>query len=117
MVSGSSVDAYNLAGKTSLGELPAVLKKSSLLIGIDSAAVHIAAAVGIPTITIFGPSSPVSWAPRGKKHRIIQKDMPCVPCRQKGCNNSEVSRCLNELEPEEVIPLVEKQLNEIVTPF
>jgi len=117
MVSGSSVDAHNLAGKTSLGELPAVLKKCSLLIGIDSAAVHIAAAVGIPTITIFGPSSPVNWAPRGKQHRIIQKDLPCVPCRQKGCNNSEVSRCLNELEPEEVIPLVENQVHDIVSTF
>ena len=117
IVSESSVDAYNFAGKTSIGELPAVLKNCSLLIGIDSAAVHIAAAVGIPTITIFGPSSPVSWAPRGKKHRIIQKDMPCVPCRQKGCNNSEVSRCLNELEPEEVIPLVENHVHDIVSTF
>ncbi|MBW2338973.1 MAG: glycosyltransferase family 9 protein [Deltaproteobacteria bacterium] len=117
IVSGSSADAYNFAGKTSLVELPAVLKKCSLLIGIDSAAMHIAAAVGIPTITIFGPSSPVSWAPRGKKHRIIQKDLLCVPCRQKGCNNSEVSRCLDELEPEEVIPLVEDQLNEILSPL
>ncbi|MBW1714239.1 MAG: glycosyltransferase family 9 protein [Deltaproteobacteria bacterium] len=117
IVSGSSADAYNFAGKTSLGELPAVLKKCGLLIGIDSAAMHIAAAVGIPTITIFGPSSPVSWAPRGKKHRIIQKDLLCVPCRQKGCNNSEVSRCLDELEPEEVIPLVEDQLNEILSPL
>jgi len=114
IVSRSSVDAYNLAGKTSLGELSAVLKKCSLLIGIDSAAVHIAAAVGTPTITIFGPSSPVNWAPRGKQHRIIQKDLPCVPCRQKGCNNSEVSRCLSELEPEEIIPLVEDQLNETI---
>jgi predicted lipopolysaccharide heptosyltransferase III len=117
IVSRSSVDAYNLAGRTSLGELPAVLKKCSLLIGIDSAAIHIAAAVGTPTITIFGPSSPVNWAPRGKQHSVIQKNLPCVPCRQKGCNNTEVSRCLNELGQEEVIPLVANQLNSIVSTF
>jgi ADP-heptose:LPS heptosyltransferase len=62
----SKIDVHNLAGKTSLGELAAVLKKCSLLIGIDSAPMHIAVAVGTPTVTIFGPSSPTNWAPQGK---------------------------------------------------
>jgi predicted lipopolysaccharide heptosyltransferase III len=109
------INVHNLAGKTSLGELAAILKKCSLLIGIDSASMHIAAAVGTPTITIFGPSSPVNWAPRGRQHKIITKDFPCVPCRQKGCNNSEVSRCLDELSVEEVIPVVENKVLEIKT--
>ncbi|GAG49164.1 unnamed protein product, partial [marine sediment metagenome] len=115
IVKKSKIDVYNLAGRTSIGELAGVLKKCSLLIGIDSAPAHIAAAVGIPTITIFGPSSPVSWAPRGKQHNIIYKDLPCVPCRQKGCSNSKVSRCLDELSTEEVIPVIEKKLDEIVS--
>lgn len=109
----SKIDVYNLAGKTSIGELAGVLKKCNLLIGIDSAPMHIAAAVGTPTITIFGPSSPITWAPRGKQHYLIYKDMPCVPCRQKGCNNSEVSRCLDELSAEEVIPVVDNKVLEI----
>jgi predicted lipopolysaccharide heptosyltransferase III len=104
---------YNLAGKTSLGELAAVLKKCSLLIGIDSAPMHIAAAVGTPTVTIFGPSSPTNWAPRGEQHNTVCKDLPCVPCRQKGCNGSEVSRCLDELSAEEVIPIVDSIVMEI----
>ncbi len=107
------IDVHNLAGKTSLGELAAILKKCSLLIGIDSASMHIAAAVGTPTITIFGPSSPVNWAPRGRQHKIITKNLPCVPCRQKGCNNSEVSRCLEELSVDEVIPVIDDKLMEI----
>jgi len=109
------INAHNLAGKTSLRDLAAILKKCSLLIGIDSAPIHIAAAVGTPTVTIFGPSSPVNWAPQGKHHSVIYKDLPCVPCRQKGCNNSEVSRCLDELGVEEVIPIVENKILEIKT--
>ncbi len=113
IVKRSKIDVYSLAGKTSIGELAAVLKRCSLLIGIDSAPVHIAAAVGIPTVTIFGPSSPINWAPRGKQHYVIYKDLPCVPCREKGCNNSEVSRCLDELSVEEVVPVIDKKLMRI----
>jgi len=113
IVQKGKTDIYNLVGKTSIGELAGVLKGCSLLIGIDSAPVHIAAAVGTPTITIFGPSSPINWAPRGKQHCAIYKDLPCVPCRQKGCNNSELSRCLEELRPEEVIPIVDSKILEI----
>jgi len=107
------INVHNLAGKISLGDLAAFLNRCSVLIGIDSAPIHIAAAVGTPTITIFGPSSPVNWAPRGRQHKIITKNLPCVPCRQKGCNNSEVSRCLEELSVDEVIPIIDDKLMEI----
>ncbi|UCE33608.1 MAG: glycosyltransferase family 9 protein [Deltaproteobacteria bacterium] len=111
---GSHANAYNLAGRTSISELPGVLKKCSLLIGIDSAAVHIAASVGTPTTTIFGPSSPTNWAPRGTQHQVVSMNLPCVPCREKGCDNSEVSRCLRELGVHEVITPVEKQIRNII---
>jgi len=114
LVKEARAEAYNLAGKTTIGDLAAVFKKCGLLIGIDSAAMHIAAAVGTPTVTIFGPSAPINWAPRGKQHEIIFKDLPCVPCRQKGCNNSAVSRCLQELEVGEVIEAVDKKITEIL---
>ncbi|MFA6282828.1 MAG: glycosyltransferase family 9 protein [Desulfurivibrionaceae bacterium] len=94
---------YNFAGKTSIAMYAALLQQCRLFIGVDSAGLHIAAAVGTPTIGIFGPSSPVSWAPRGGKHLVVQKKMLCVPCRQKGCDNSEKSRCLDELNSEEVM--------------
>jgi ADP-heptose:LPS heptosyltransferase len=63
---------------------------------------HIAAATGIPTVSLFGPSSSTDWAPRGKGHLVVRKDMPCVPCQDKGCEDSGVSRCLDELTLEEV---------------
>jgi lipopolysaccharide heptosyltransferase II len=108
-----SPSVFNLAGKTSIGELAALLASCRLFIGSDSAGVHIAAAVGTPTVTIFGPSSPASWAPVGESHAIVQKVMPCIPCREKGCDGSEVSRCLKELDVDEVWTVVRMQLQRL----
>ncbi len=114
LVKEARAEAYNLAGKTTIGDLAGVLKKCCLVIGIDSAAIHIAAAVGTPTISIFGPSAPVNWAPRGEQHEVIFKDLPCVPCRQKGCDHSGVSKCLQELELGEVVEVLDKKIAEIL---
>ena len=89
--------SYNLAGKTSLAELAGVLSLSRLHIGVDSAAPHIAAAVGTPTITLYGPSDWRDWAPVGDRHRVVVPDMDCVPCHKKGCNGNGRSECLETL--------------------
>ena len=107
-------NTYNLAGKTSIGTLAAVFKACKLFIGVDSAGVHIAAAVGLPTVCIFGPSSYIDWAPRGKQHQVVHKDFPCVPCQNKGCQGSEISRCLEELTLEEVMTVVKGQVDGIL---
>lgn len=106
---------YNLAGETSIGELPAVLAACTLFVGVDTAALHIAAAVGIPTVGIFGPSSWTNWAPRGRNHLVVKKGLPCQPCSQKGCEGSEWSRCLKELTAKEVYEVMEKILNLTLT--
>jgi ADP-heptose:LPS heptosyltransferase len=102
--------AVNLAGKTTIGEMAALLFRSSLFVGIDSAGLHIAAAVGRPTLGIFGPSSPESWAPRGDRHRVLQPEETCAPCREKGCNNTEVSLCLQHLPVEKIATAIKEQL-------
>lgn len=93
---------FNLAGKTTLNELAGVLCQSSLHVGVDSAAPHIAAAVGTPTITIYGPSDWRDWAPRGKKHRVVTPDRNCAPCYQKGCEGSGISKCFETLTVDKV---------------
>jgi ADP-heptose:LPS heptosyltransferase len=102
----------NLAGKTTLAELAGVLHLSPLHIGVDSAAPHIAAAVGTPTVTLYGPSDWRYWAPPGDRHRVIVPDMACAPCRRKGCDDSEVSRCLDTLEVEQVQAVLREALSE-----
>jgi len=113
MIKRCKTAVFNLAGKTSIGTLPAVFEACKLFIGVDTAALHIAAAVGIPTIGIFGPSSPINWAPKGDQHCVVSKNMLCVPCRRKGCQNSETSRCLDELTFEEIKETVDRQLKSI----
>jgi len=103
--------AFNFAGKTTLEELAGVLSLSRLHIGVDSAAPHIAAATGTPTITIYGPSSWKDWAPLGKDHRVILPDLDCVPCHNKGCDNSGWSRCLEELSADQVKNVIRKAID------
>ena len=105
-----SSKVFNLTGKTPLNLLPALYKKCALFLGVDSAGVHIAAAVGTATVSLYGPSSPETWAPKGERDMVIRKDFPCVPCRETGCQGSMKSRCMDELTVEEVLPVVEKSL-------
>jgi predicted lipopolysaccharide heptosyltransferase III len=93
---------YNLAGMTSLAELAGLLSLSRLHIGVDSAAPHIAAAVGTPTVTIYGPSDWRDWAPCGERHRVVVAEGDCVPCYRKGCDGSNISRCLETIPIERI---------------
>jgi heptosyltransferase-3 len=94
--------AFNLAGKTSLGELSALISMSTLHLGVDSSAPHIAMAVGKPSITIFGPGNWRSWTMPDELHRVVTSNMPCQPCNKMGCNDLGVSLCLSELSPMKV---------------
>jgi lipopolysaccharide heptosyltransferase II len=114
IAAASGPQVFNLAGKTSIGMFAAVLKSCGLFIGVDSAGMHIAAAVGTPTVSIFGPSSAASWAPRGPRHKVVHSNLPCVPCRQKGCDGTEQSRCLDVLSVDEVMRAVEAQMEELL---
>ena len=99
LIGACSAGACNLAGRTTLAELAGVLRHSPLHIGVDSAAPHIAAAVGTPTVTLYGPSPWHYWAPPGEDHRVVaSSDRDCIPCGKKGCDGlGGVSRCLESL--------------------
>jgi len=107
---------HNLAGRTSLAELAALLQRSRLHMGVDSAAPHIAAAVGTPTVTIYGPTDWHDWAPIGENHRVVVSPLPCVPCFRKGCDGQGKSRCLDDLTVGEVMETIRAALREAVLP-
>lgn len=105
--------AFNLAGKTTLGELAALISFSRLHLGVDSAAPHIAAAVGTPTVTIFGPSNWKAWAVEEETHRVVTAGMDCVPCNNKGCDGKERSVCLEELGVDAVMERIGSVLSAV----
>jgi heptosyltransferase-3 len=110
LVKRCSGKVHSLVGMTTLAELAGVLSLSGLHIGVDSAAPHIAAAVGTPTVTVFGPTDWRDWAPVGDQHRVVISNMDCVPCYKKGCDGSERSLCLDMLEVDAVKKVVREVL-------
>ena len=74
----------NLAGKTSLVETAAVIEKCTLLLGGDSGVLHLAVGLGKPTVSLFGPGIAAKWAPRGERHTVLNKNLPCSPCTRFG---------------------------------
>jgi lipopolysaccharide heptosyltransferase II len=106
------LDALNLVGKTSLVETAAVIDKSALLVSGDSGILHIAAGLGRPTVSLFGPSCIKKWAPRGEHHLTISRNLSCSPCSQFGnIPNCRINvRCMAEITVEEVLGAVEKLL-------
>ncbi len=95
--------AFNLAGRTTLGELAALLARSTVHLGVDSAPPHIAFAVGTPTVTIFGPSDWKGWVVTDAIHRVVMPDWNCAPCSDTGCKDSHRSLCLEGLGTDAVV--------------
>jgi heptosyltransferase-1 len=87
----SALDApcENWAGKTTLVEMGSQLQTVDLLIANDSGPVHMAAAIGKPTLVIFGPTKPHRTGPFGEGHHVIQTSLPCQPCGQRTCSQPD----------------------------
>jgi heptosyltransferase-3 len=111
LIEASQSPVYNFAGKTTLREMAALLQMSRLHIGVDSAAPHIAAAVGTQTLTIYGPTDWRDWAPPGEKNKVVLPDMPCSPCYRKGCEGKGISQCLDNLPVDKVQKTVAAMLD------
>jgi heptosyltransferase III len=100
----------SLAGRLTLKQLAALLKRAVLFVGNDSAPMHMAQAVRTPVIALFGPSGVHNWGPRGERDRVIFRTWACVPCGRDGCAGSKRSRCLEDIAAAEVIQAVEALL-------
>ncbi|MCJ7773440.1 MAG: glycosyltransferase family 9 protein [Desulfobacterales bacterium] len=99
----------NMVNKTSLRELAAILKKADAGVGPDSGPGHIAAAVGTPYVTLFGPTPPARVAPYGCEHLVVQTSAQCAPCNKKRCADHE-DHCMRLITATEVF----KKLDEVL---
>jgi heptosyltransferase-1 len=100
--------AINLAGQTTLRQLTALLERAALVIANDTGPMHIAAALGRPLVTMFGPTDPVQTGPYARPETVLRLDIPCSPCYARRC--SHIS-CLQWLNVEAVLGRAEVELN------
>lgn len=101
----------DLCGKTTIKQLAAISEASDLFLGVDSAPMHIAAAIGTPVIALFGPTGEAQWGPWGKGHTVFAKDMPCKPCKTGNCEGMQIRDCLALIKPEDVKQAISKMLS------
>jgi heptosyltransferase-3 len=98
----------NLTGKLSLKELAAVTARARLFVGVDSAPLHIASAMGTPAVALFGPSGEVEWGPWQIAHRVVTSAHTCRPCGLNGCGGSNRSECLETLPVTRVLAAIDE---------
>jgi heptosyltransferase-2 len=97
----------NLAGRTSLRELMALLKLCRVLLTNDSGPMHVAAALGTPVVVPFGSTSPELTGPGlpgDPRHQLLQSGVPCAPCFWRTCPID--FRCMNRISVEQVVEAV-----------
>lgn len=102
--------AVDLAGKTSLRGMAAVLERAALFVGNDSGPMHLAGALGTPVVSVFGPGDPAKTAPwgMGDRLRVVYAALPCSPCRQafwRECDPAPSGKpaCLEAVAPSTVL--------------
>jgi heptosyltransferase-2 len=106
-IRNSKSEIRNLCGKTSLRELMALLKSCHMLLTNDTGPMHVAAALGVPVVAIFGSTSPELTGPISSievQHQILKSDVPCSPCFLRECPID--FRCMNGISAERVVEAV-----------
>jgi heptosyltransferase-2 len=109
--SGLHQQALDLSGKTEIAELPAMLSHCTVFLGNDSGAMHVAAAVGLPVVAVFGPTDPHGTAPVTPRCTIVQEQPYCSPCFLRRCPTDH--RCMTAISPQRVSESLLKALTEV----
>ncbi len=109
----ASVNVIDLAGKTSLYSLGELFRQAQLVVGVDSGPLHLATAVGTPTIHLYGPSDMVRYGPWGDsdRHRTLSAGMPCPDCGNLSPDRAESCGCMTAI----TVDTVRQQVQEMVS--
>lgn len=107
----STAQIVNICGKTSINQLIGLFSESNLLITNDSGPLHIAQVIGLPTVSFFGPETPLLYGPIDNIHHVFYEDYFCSPCLN--IYNSKLSHCkdnvcLRSISPESVLKVVKE---------
>ena len=108
----TSLPVINLIGETSILQLGALLERCEVCLTCDSGPMHISAAVGTPTVALFGPTDPLRHKPYGTDHTVIEKSVVCRPCYKRTCHRQEATYlCMTKIDPAEVTKALAAKLD------
>jgi ADP-heptose:LPS heptosyltransferase len=97
------VAPVTLAGGTDLRQAAGVIGRARLFVGCDSGLAHLATALGVRTVVLFGPTDHEKWAVQNTRHAVVHRDLPCAPCfifgYHKPCRNLA---CMREITVQDV---------------
>lgn len=105
----SECGAINLIGKTTMQQGAAVIKRASLLIGVDTSPTHMGHALHTPTLALFGSSCPYFYSGT-ENSKVICQDLPCNPCPKSARCNSP-SGCIRQITSDEVLSEIKQLIN------
>jgi heptosyltransferase-2/heptosyltransferase-3 len=107
---------FDAAGETTLGQLAALLKRCTLVLGSDSGPMHLAVALGVPTIHLYGPVAPAKFGPWGDpaRHIVLATSWPCAPCNRLDWTPDVLEQhgCMADIAPERVLLVAQRLLQE-----
>jgi predicted lipopolysaccharide heptosyltransferase III len=98
-----------LAGRTTVLQYAAILKRCALFVGNDNGPMHMAAALSVPVVALFGPSNPAEWGPRGERVEVLYKGLDCRRCFHPTCTRGEES-CMKQITVDEVFGRIRRFL-------
>ena len=104
----AQANLLNLAGKTSLEEAIYLISQCRLFISNDSGLMHIAGALNIPTIAIFGSTNPSTTSPAGRQSVVVRREVSCSPCLKETCSTD--FRCMELISVEDVYAVAQNIL-------
>jgi ADP-heptose:LPS heptosyltransferase len=86
--------------------------RTDVFVSIDTGTMHLAAALGVPTVALFGPTDSAHHGPYGQRGtaRVVRSGIACSPCKKPARKACTLNRCLAELEPKQVLAAVEELL-------
>ncbi len=93
-----------------VGGLAAAIARSAVVVANDSGPVHLASALGVPVVALFGPTSPERWRPLSERSQVVRLPLPCSPCSNHGGASCPLGHhaCLRDLPAEQVLAAVER---------
>lgn len=107
---GKDWEQVRVVGGLELAKLAALIRRCDLYLGNDSGVTHLASALGVETVALFGPTDPLEWAPYGRRITVITQNVECSPCPTQVMKSCPHRQCLTALSPGRVLGKLEEIL-------